>query len=505
MIRNSWKRLVCSLLALAIANPVVADELTDLKARLDAIEAENAKLREDLDAVATSEESLVGKMSDLSDAIGKKEDAKDPKKDDPLVMTGKWNNGWETSSKDKRFKYHVGGRVQFDGVFLQDNPAAFAGTGATGDQDTVNFRRARLRADGTMYETIDWVVEFDFVNSVNDNPGPGAVATESNVIHVPAPTDLWVNFREVPLVGNVRVGNVKEPIGFEHLTSSRYLDFMERSFNQDLFYGAFNNGFTPGILLFDNWSDDDRGTWSTGFFKNTPNVFAYGVGEGEYAWTSRVTYLPWYEDEGQYLMHIGVAGSVRDPNNHAQQFRTRGSLRNGPGALNPVLANTGTFNTTEVEFGALEWVLQMDSLLLQTEYTCAWNQKGVGNGTSAPAGAQLGNVFVYGWYAEALYFLTGEHRDYEKKSGAFGRVIPHDNLGKCGCGAWQVGARYSEANLVDSGMDGGRVDDVTLGLNWFLNPNMKIQSNYVYTMRNAQAGPGGGDYSGFGMRLAWDF
>ena len=264
-----------------------------------------------------------------------------------------------------------------------------------------------------MYETIDWVVEFDFVNGGNYDLG--TPATELNRFHVPAPTDLWVNFREVPLVGNVRVGNVKEPIGFEHLTSSRYLDFMERSFNQDAFYGAFNNGFTPGILFFDNWSGDDRGTWSMGFFKNVTNVFAYGLGDGEYALTSRVSYLPWYEEEGKYLMHAGVAGSVRDPNNHRQVYRTRGSLRNGPGNLNPVLANTGLFDTTEVEFGSLEWVVQMDSLLLQTEYTCAWNQNVVGNGTTAPAGEQLGNVFIYGWYAEALYFLTGEHRDYEKR------------------------------------------------------------------------------------------
>jgi len=501
--RNSWKIILCSFIAVVVGGHVMADEFMSLKARLDTIEAENAKLREDIDAVRDSEENLIGKMTDLDAAIDKKENAKDPAKEDPLTMTSKWNNGWEASTKDKRFKYHVGGRLQFDTVFLQNSVEGFAGTGATGGADSVNFRRARLRADGTMYGTIDWVTEYDFVNNVNVTPGtPG---TEGNIVHVPAPTDLWVNFREVPLVGNIRVGNVKEPMGLEHLTSSRYLDFMERSFNQDVFYGAFNNGFTPGIMCFDNWSDDDRGTWATGFFKNTTNAFAYGIGDGEYAWTSRLTYLPWYDEEGRYLMHLGVAGSIRDPNNHAQQYRTRGSLRNGPGGLNPVLANTGSFNTTEVEFGGLEWMMQIDSLILQSEYTCAWNQKSVGNGTSAPAGAQLGNVFVYGWYAEALYFLTGEHRDYEKKSGAFGRVIPDDNLGKCGCGAWQVCARYSAVNLVDSGMDGGRASDVTLGLNWFLNPNMKIQSNYVYTMRDAQAGSGGGNYSGFGMRLAWDF
>ena len=400
--------------------------------------------------------------------------------------------------------------AQFDTVFLQNNPAAFINAGGIGGQDALDFRRARLRADGTMYGTIDWATEYDFVNSSNleqvTPPGSTPTGNETNVAHVPAPTDLWVNFREVPLVGNIKIGNHKEPIGFEHLTSSRYLDFMERSFNQDIFYGAFNNGFTPGISIYDNWSDDDRGTWTTGVFKNVNNVFAFGVGDGEYAWTSRVTYLPWYEDEGKYLMHLGVAGSIRDPNNGVTRYRTRGSLRNGPGALNPQLANTGLFTTSDVEFGALEWVLQMDSLLLQSEYTCAWNRNSVGNGSGAPVGTQLGNVFVYGWYAEALYFLTGEHRDYEKKSGVFGRVIPHDNFGsKCGCGAWQVAARYSTANLSDSGLDGGQVDDVTLGLNWFLNPNMKVQTNYVYTTRDTQAGIGGGNYSGVGMRLAWDF
>ena len=84
---------------------------------------------------------------------------------------------------------------------------------------------------------------------------------------------MWVNFRVVLIVGNVRVGNVKEPIGFEHLTSSRYLDFMAATpFNQDIFYGAFNNGFTPGVLFFDNWSEDDRETRSTGLFKNTTRM-----------------------------------------------------------------------------------------------------------------------------------------------------------------------------------------------------------------------------------------
>ena len=31
---------------------------------------------------------------------------------------------------------------------------------------------------------------------------------------------------------------------------------------------------------------------------------------------------------------------------------------------------------------------------------------------------------MYGGYAELLYFLTGEHREYNQQSGVFGRVVP---------------------------------------------------------------------------------
>lgn len=505
--------LIIAALYLVRVHPVIsAGELTDLAARLDAIESENETLRKQLEELKAADESLVGRVSKLDEAaeFSKTDKTKTAspsrsgeKKEDPLSFSAKWNHGFEAITRDKRFKFHVGGRVQYDGVWIQDDANAFAGAGPFADQDSVNFRRARIRADGTMYETIDWCCEYDFVNSVNVNPG--TPAAENNIDHVTAPTDLWVTFREIPLVSNIRVGNVKEPIGFEHLHSSRYLDFMERSYGQDAFYGAFNNGFTPGILIFDNWAEE-RGTWSTGFFKNTSNAFAYGIGEGEYAWTSRITGLPWYEEEGRYLAHLGVSGSIRDPNNGQQQYRARGSLRNGPGGTNPVISNTDLFRTTQVELGGLEAAVQMDSLLLEAEYTCAWNENSVGNGTSAPADAALGDVFFYGWYAQALYFLTGEHRDYEKKTGVFGRVIPHKNFGECGSlGAWQIGARYNVLNLVDSGVDGGRLEDVTLGLNWFLNPNLKLQNNYTYTVRDAQAGPGQGDYYGFGTRLAWDF
>ena len=163
--------------------------------------------------------------------------------------------------------------------------------------------------------------------------------------------------------------------------------------------------------------------------------------------------------------------------------------------MNPILANTGNFSSEETDMLNFESAMQLDSLLMEAEYCVSQDQNTV-----------FGDTTVYGYYVQALYFLTEEHREYEKKQGVFGRVIPHRNFGECGSlGAWQVGARYSKLDLVDAGMDGGTLEDVTLGLNWFLNPNLKIQNNYIYTVRDAQAGPGGGDSYGFGTRLAWDF
>ena len=129
MIRLAWKSLICGLMAAAVALPAAADDLDELNARLDAIEAENAKLREDLSAMQTSDDALEGQMSALSHTVDKKEDAKGPGNEDPQAFSSKWSNGWEATTQDKQFKYHVGGRVQVDAVFLENNPGGLAGAG----------------------------------------------------------------------------------------------------------------------------------------------------------------------------------------------------------------------------------------------------------------------------------------------------------------------------------------------------------------------------------------
>ncbi len=431
---------------------------------------------------------------------------------DPLGMSGKWNNGIEFGSNNKAFKIHVGGRTQIDAVFW-NNDASFNNTGGITNQDSVNFRRGRLRVDGTFYEIIDFAAEYDFVNQFN--VVAGSPVPENNFAAVPAITDLWVNFKEVPLIGNLKVGNFKDPIGMEHLTSSRFLEFMERSPIQDLYTGAFNNGFTPGIMATNTWAEEN-GTWATGFFKNNTNIFSNGMGDGEYNWTSRITCLPIYEDEGEVLIHLGISGSIREPNNNfdptkeSLRYRARPSLRNGaPSALNPNFVDTGNFFTTQQDLLGLELAGNYGSFSFQSELMNSWTQNTVP--TVGPlTGVNVGTGYVNTWYVEGLYFLTGEHREYEKKTGVFGRVKPDENFHWTkGTGAWQIGARYSRTDLKDTGIDGGQLQDVTLGLNWYLNPNMKIQTNYVWADGVPPTiGPArglNGTAHGVGTRLAIDF
>jgi len=128
----------------------------------------------------------------------------------------------------------------------------------------------------------------------------------------------------------------------------------------------------------------------------------------------------------------------------------------------------------------------------------------------APNGQPQGVVFYHGGYVEALYFLTGEHQEYLKREGVFGRVVPkHDyhlkkNDPYRAFGAWQVGVRFSYLDLNDKAIQGGQIYDWTVGLNWFLNPNMKFQLNYIVEHRD-MPGVAVGWINGFGLRAAYDF
>ena len=131
------------------------------------------------------------------------------------------------------------------------------------------------------------------------------------------------------------------------------------------------------------------------------------------------------------------------------------------------------------------------------------------------AATRRGDLNYYGTYVQVGYFLTGEKRGYDKRMGKYDRVVPLENFflvcdenghTQFGLGAWEVCYRYGFVNLNDDAIVGGRYGEHTLGLNWYWNPNIKFQLNYINGQRSGvPAGAVNGNVQGVGLRGVLEF
>ena len=223
-------------------------------------------------------------------------------------------------------------------------------------------------------------------------------------------------FNEVPWA-TLRVGNQKPAIGFEHLVSSRFLPFMERSYNQDSFYGGVYNGFLPGMAHVRRSGEDDYGTWNIGLFKPTDNVFAgSSAHDGDFFTVARLTHLLWYYDEGASLFHVGGSAmrsnDGRGPNHlsHAgcNSHRTRADW--------PVPASTGTIGGDDISGSTANWSASRDRGRSKAEYLVSYMTRRRADCERCDSDRPRDDVLYHGGYAQVLYFLTGEHDNYDKAS-----------------------------------------------------------------------------------------
>jgi phosphate-selective porin OprO/OprP len=417
--------------------------------------------------------------------------------------------GLAFTSSDGSFKTHMGGLVQADVVgYAPGTPGITSIPDGAGIQDSADFRRLRFRAEGIMYENIDWVSEFDFAmalentdqsNAAAQNLGlrsfpTGAGVQAGNTINVIQPTTVFMTLKDIPVLGNIRVGNQQNWISFEHIESVYFLDFMERAPIMDAFSGPSNNGYAPGISVFNNTPDQMAGL-QLGVYKNNlyDSGFTFNIGDA-WVYGGRGVWTPLYDEEsnGRNLLHLGIGSEYRTFNKNVSattafdnvRVRSQGDLRNAVSILAPNFADTGNFYATSQVVLNPELAFQWGPFLLQAEYSGSWFYGAL---PAKNVAASLGSVFMEGGYVEALYFLTGENRFYNRQLGVFGRTIPRNNANfKAGTwGAWQVGLRYDWLDLNSGSLvNGGNASDITLGLNWFLNPNARFQFNYVLSWVN---------------------
>ncbi len=377
------------------------------------------------------------------------------------------------------------------------------------------MRRVRTRFDGTLYETYEFNAEL-------------AMEPVNQIQFI----EMWAGVKELPYLGTVRIGQHKAPMGLESYSSDKVLPLLERS----LLFDAFWQEFMPGFYV-TNTALDQHMTWHFMFSKVEtfqPNDGA-SFGDGEFAYTGRVTFLPWYENEGRCLLHVGASAQWRESNigrlsglpgtsvtgttvadqSQIVRFRDRPELRDAVGnflGTTSRFIDTGNIVADGVATTSLEMLLYAGPAWFQSEATLASIPEARFPATAA--GTNRGTVNYWGAYFMAGYFLTGENRGYDRRVGRFTGVVPNENFFAIrdddgafnyGLGAWELVYRYSFVDLNDKGINGGMLGEHTLGVNWHLTPTMKMQLNYLLAERNVPMPAQSGAVQGLGLRLHYDF
>ncbi len=363
-------------------------------------------------------------------------------KKEPGLFRAYWDDGFHLDSVNKPFRLKVGGRIHLDGAVLFGENRL---ENVVGELDSdVELRRAWLDASGRiLFDRLEYKLQF------------GGSGSDFGV------GDNYLDLLNLRLLGNMRFGAFREPFGLEELTSSNDITFLERSLTN-----VFGLSRSLGIMVYDHLLKE-RGAVALGIFRGINDLESEDTHRA-YDLTFRVTALPWYETQGNNLLHLGLAFSYRFPTNNEIRFRSRPEVH-----LAPWFVDTEVFAVDEMSQVGIEAALMTGPTSFQGEVMHA--------SVITPDGA---NPEFSAFYLMASHFLTGENRPYRTLSGTFGRVMPTTRFPKDGgTGAWEVALRYSHIDLNDANIYGGRLDDISAGVNWYLDPHSRLMWNYVFSHR----------------------
>jgi len=373
------------------------------------------------------------------------EDATAKSKQTAVAAAGK--DGFNLKSADGNFQLKLRGYIQSDARFF-----------GADDQDsypnTFLMRRIRPIFEGTLDKHFDFYLMMDF--------GGGSATVQ----------DAYIDFHYVPQM-RLRFGKMKGPIGIERLQSGANLLFMERSLptnlvpNRDL-----------GIQLHGELAQGAI-TYAVGLFN--------GVVDGASADTdvedgkdimARLFLLPFKNNDG-WLQNFGFGlarssgiqnGTVSAP--ALTSYKTPAQLtafryRSDGTAAGTVIANgkrtrmspqayfyNGPFGIL-AEYVISEQVVKLDA-----------------------ANRKLGNS---SWQVAASYMLTGQKLTF-KGAALSNSFNPKENS----WGAFELAARLSNLSVdensfplfADNAKSIQEINSIGVGINWYLNKNIKFSLNY---------------------------
>ena len=445
---------------------------------------------------------------------GEKEAAEKKKKEGVSAKIKDGAISWE--SGDGNTSVALTGRMHFDARASDiDFPDGYAnkhdkdtGTGA----DQYEIRRARIGVKGKLLKNFKYEAVTNLVGSA------------------PTIDVAYLDFAKYDKA-NIRFGKFKQPFNLEELTSSNNIDFMERSYVNQIApakkLGAMAFGeLTPGF------------NYAASAFQMNDSELDYDSEGMSYAGRLGFDMAP-FMGHSDSIYHVGLSGfdseySVRGTTSSSGGGGTGTSasflaFRSGGRGLSnifraqiqgesttPTLQSALSDKTSEVEAKAvgLEGVFAKGPFKIQAEYAKADHE--------AKYDTTKMEVDSNVWYAEAMWLVTGEnYADFFKK-GAFGAIKPKNEVdfdGGNGWGALELGLRMEGYDVDDGSITGGNGSSrfqggvkcngtngssetaagnstqngatetgcksgakaYTAGIKWILNPNLMFKANYTHT------------------------
>jgi phosphate-selective porin OprO/OprP len=380
--------------------------------------------------------------------------------------------------------------------------------------DQFELRRARLGVKGKFAKYFNYEV-------VGNLPGTATLDV------------AYLDFTRYDAV-NARAGKFKQPVGLEQLTSSNNIDFMERSYVDQLvpakkqgamLMGAPATGMTyAGSVYQMNDTENDMDSDKASYAGRLTYNFAEAMGNKE-----MIAHVGLSGFDAEYSVTPTTSGNTSKVNDGKTRASILAMRSGGRGLANmyrtqiggETLAYSGiggSYNlsnptTAQVQSKAygLEGIFAYGPLKLQGEF--------MNNDIKGDYKDSKVESDVDAWYAEALWLVTGEKYADSYKKGVFGSIKPKNELdldtGNGGWGAIELGFRVDSfdakskvqngATAVVSRVQGstpkgthvdscentgastafncgkGGATSYTAGIKWILNPNVLFKVNYTHT------------------------
>lgn len=367
-------------------------------------------------------------------------------------------SGFNLSSGDTNFTVQIHGVAQLDSrTFFND--------GNVNGNDGFLIRRARPIISGTVFH------DFDF----NFTPEFGGSTVQIQ--------DAWLNYRYSPWL-QVQAGKFKSPVGLEQLQSDPVTAFNERSLATDLvpnrdlgvaLKGEVLNGAASYTLGLFNGATDFNGTTVNTSFQDNRAV------EG------RLFFQPWKNSDTVALrgLGFGVGGSylLNNPATNSATGLTPGFTTDGQQRF--FSFNTGVNAQGDGWRISPQAYYYYGPLGLMAEYVVSEQEAR----RTAAVATPIYNLENRAFEITGSWVLTGEDATY---TGVTPRHPFDPRNGSWG--AWQLVARYAELDVDNNaflGTAATRLADPTrsaagaqswaVGLNWFLNKNIRANLSFSHT------------------------